>query len=156
MSRNRAWCKLHLAVDADTDEIIASDLTARRAHDCTPVPKTTQADRRALCVVLRRRRLRRAVRVLLPPRCTARLSPNPSAALQKTDLNIRSTRELGRREWHTQSGYSERSLDETTMYRYKTIIGRSMRSRAIEGQRNETQPAAKILNTMIRFGMPDS
>jgi IS5 family transposase len=36
--RNRAWRKLHLAVDADTGEIVASDLTTRRTHDCTQVP----------------------------------------------------------------------------------------------------------------------
>ena len=36
--RNRAWRKLHLAVDVASGEIIASDLTARRTHDCTPVP----------------------------------------------------------------------------------------------------------------------
>ncbi len=36
--RNRAWRKLHLAVDAGTGEIVASDLTARRTHDCTQVP----------------------------------------------------------------------------------------------------------------------
>ena len=36
--RNRAWRKLHLAVDADTGQVVASDLTARRTHDCTQVP----------------------------------------------------------------------------------------------------------------------
>ena len=36
--RNRAWRKLHLAVDADTGEILASDLTTRRTHDATQVP----------------------------------------------------------------------------------------------------------------------
>ena len=36
--KRRAWRKLHLAVDADTGEILASDLTARRTHDCTRVP----------------------------------------------------------------------------------------------------------------------
>ena len=36
--RNRDWRKLHLAVDADTGGIVASDLTVRRTHDCTRVP----------------------------------------------------------------------------------------------------------------------
>ncbi len=35
--KRRAWRKLHLAVDADTGEIVASELTDRRAHDCTRV-----------------------------------------------------------------------------------------------------------------------
>jgi hypothetical protein len=36
--KNRAWRKLHLAVDVATGEIVASDLTGRRTHDCTPGP----------------------------------------------------------------------------------------------------------------------
>jgi hypothetical protein len=36
--KKRAWRKLHLAVDANTGEIVASDLTGRRTHDCTPGP----------------------------------------------------------------------------------------------------------------------
>ena len=98
----------------------------------------------------------RAVRVLIPPRRDAQFSPEPSAALQERNRNIRSIRELGRREWHKRSGYSKRSLVENTMYRYKTIIGRSMRSRTFAGQRVEVQLACNILNTMARLGMPDS
>ena len=36
--KRRAWRKLHLAVDAATGEIVASDLTSRRTHDCVRVP----------------------------------------------------------------------------------------------------------------------
>ena len=69
---------------------------------------------------------------------------------------MRSIRELGRREWQKRSGYSKRSMVENTMYRYKTIIGRRMRSRTFAGQRVEVQLASKILNTMTSLGMPDS
>ena len=98
----------------------------------------------------------RTVRVLIPPGRDAQLSPKSSAALQERDRNIRSVRELGRREWHTRSGYSRRSLAENTVFRYKMIIGRSMRSRTFDGQRVEVQLASKILNTMTGLGMPDS
>jgi hypothetical protein len=54
------------------------------------------------------------------------------------------------------SGYSRRSLVENAVYRYKTIIGRSMRSRSLEGQQVEVDLATKILNTMTSLGMPDS
>ena len=36
--KRRAWRKLHLAVDADTGEIVASDLTGRRTGDSARVP----------------------------------------------------------------------------------------------------------------------
>jgi hypothetical protein len=97
-----------------------------------------------------------AVRVLIPPGRDAQLNPRPSAALRERNRNIRSIRELGRRDWHTHSGYSTRSLVENTVYRYKTIIGRSMRSRTLAGQRVEVQLACRILNTMTRLGMPNS
>ncbi len=45
---------------------------------------------------------------------------------------------------------------ENTVVRYKTIIGRSMRSRTLDGQRVEVQLACKILNTMTLLGMPYS
>ncbi len=53
-------------------------------------------------------------------------------------------------------GYSKRSMVDNTMYRYKTLIGRSMRSRTLDGQRIEVHLASKILNTMTLLGMPDS
>ncbi len=168
--RNRAWRKLHLAVDADTGEIVASALTARQTHDCTPVPALLEQlddpieslsadgayDTKAIYEAAHGRGRGRAVRVLIPPGRDAQLSSNPSTALRERDRNIRSIRELGRRDWHTSSGYSKRSLVENTMYRYKTIIGRSMRSRTFDGQRVEVQLASKILNTMAQLGMPDS
>ena len=36
--KRRAWRKLHLAVDADTGDILASNLTDRRTADCARVP----------------------------------------------------------------------------------------------------------------------
>ena len=168
--RNRAWRKLHLAVDAASGEIVASDLTARRTHDCTPVPAMLEQiedpivslsadgayDTKAVYEAAHERGEGRAVRVLIPPGRNAQLSPEPSASLQERNRNILSIRELGRRDWQTRSGYSTRSLVENTMYRYKTIIGRSMRSRTFHGQQVEVQLASKILNTMTLLGMPDS
>jgi len=168
--RNRAWHKLHLAVDADTGEIVASDLTARRTRDSTRVPALLGKiadplasvsadgayDTRAVYEAAHERGEGRTVRVLIPPGRTAQLSRKPTAAIQERDRNISSIRKSGRREWHMHSGYSRRSMVENTMYRYKTIIGRSMRSRTFVGQRVEVQLASKILNMMTRLEMPDS
>ncbi len=76
--------------------------------------------------------------------------------MKERNRNIRSIRRLGRREWHKRSGYSKRSMIENAIYRYKTIIGRGMRSRSLAGQRVEVQLACRVLNTMTRLGMPDS
>ena len=168
--RNRAWRKLHLAVDADSGEIVASDLTSRRTHDSTQVPTLLEQidqplasvsadgayDSKAVYEAAHGRGGGRAVRVLIPPGRNAQLSAKPSAALQERNRNIRSIRELGRREWHISSGYSKRSMVENTVFRYKMMIGRSMRSRTFDGQRVEVRLACKILNAMTHLGMPDS
>ena len=168
--KHRAWRKLHLAVDAGSGEIVASDLTSRRTHDCARVPALLgQIDNRVASIsadgaydtegvyeAAQAQGEGRAVSVLIPPGRDAQLSPGPSAALQERNRNIRSIRRLGRREWHKRSGYSKRSMVENAIYRYKTIIGRGMRSRTLAGQRVEVQLACRVLNTMTRLGMPDS
>jgi hypothetical protein len=168
--KNRAWRKLHLAGDAGTGGIVASDLTSRRTHDCTRVPVLLkQIDNRVTSIsadsaydtegvyeAAQAQGEGRTVRVLIPPGRDAQLSPRPSAALKERNRNIRSIHRLGRREWHKRSGYSKRSMVENAVYRYKTIIGRGMRSRNLAGQQVEVQLACSILNTMTRLGMPDS
>ena len=94
------------------------------------------------------------MQVLIPPTRNARLKSAPSTAMR--NRNVLSIRELGRRKWHKQSGYSQRSMVENAIYRYKTILGGHMRSRGLAGQRIEVQIGCKILNRMTLFGMPDS
>ena len=91
--RNRAWRKLHLAVNADTGEIVASDLTARRTHDCPQVPALleqiadplasvsadTAYDTRAVYEAAHERGEGRAVRVLIPPGRNAQRSRHSDA-----------------------------------------------------------------------------
>ncbi len=64
----------------------------------------------------------RAVRVIIPLGRNAQLNPEPSAALRERNRNIRSIRELRRREWHSSSGYSKRSMVENTIFRHKMGI----------------------------------
>ncbi len=168
--KRRTWRKLHLAVDAGTGEIVASDLTSRRTRDSARVPALLgQIEHRVASVsadgaydtksvyeAAHEKGAGRAVRVLIPPGRNARLSRRPSAALKERNRNIRSIGRLGRREWHKRSGYSKRAMAENAIYRYKTIIGRSMRSRTRAGQRVEVQLACRILNPMTHLGMPDS
>jgi hypothetical protein len=168
--KNRAWRKLHLAVDAATGEIVASDLTSRRTHDCSRVPvlfgqienrvasvcADGAYDREGVYEAAHAQCDGRHVRVLIPPRRDAQLNPRHSAALKERNRNIRFIHRIGRREWHKRSGFSKRSMIENAIYRYKTIIGRCMSSRTLAGQRAEVQLACSVLNTMTHLGMSDS
>jgi hypothetical protein len=130
--KRRAWRKLHLAVDADTGEIVASDLTGRRTHDCTPVPGLLGPidnrvaslsadgayDTESVYQAAQSKGGGQAVRVLIPPGRDAQLALRPSAALEERNRSILSIRELGRREWHKDSGYSKRAMVENAVFRY--------------------------------------
>ncbi len=168
--KQRAWRKLHLAVDAGTGEIVASDLTSRRTRDSARLRTLLgQIEHRVASIsadgaydtngayeAAQEKGEGRAVRVLIPPGRSARLNPRPSAALKERNRNIRSIRRFGRREWYKRSGYSKRAMVENAIYRYKTMIGRGVRSRTLAGQRVEVQLACRVLNTMTLLGMPDS
>ncbi len=102
--RNRAWRKLHLAVDADTGEILASDLSSRRTPDCARVGALLEQiddplasvsadgayDAAVVYEAAQERGEGRAVRVLIPPGRNAQLNPRPSTALRERNRNIRS------------------------------------------------------------------
>ena len=97
----------------------------------------------------------RSPRVLIPPRKGALLASGPASSRQR-NRNIAAQARLGKRKWHTESGYSKRSKVETTFHRYKAIVGSAMRARGLAAQRVEARIGCKILNTMTALGMPDS
>jgi len=57
--------------------------------------------------------------VIIPPRSTAVSSEGPAT---QRDKHLEAIARLGRLGWQRSSGYCRRSLVETAMYRYKTII----------------------------------
>ena len=62
----------------------------------------------------------------------------------------------GRIGWQRSSGYNRRSLVETAVYRYKTIIGRRLHARTLPNQQTEAKIGCNVLNRMTRLGMPVS
>jgi len=60
----------------------------------------------------------------------------------------------GRKEWKRKTGYHRRSLSETAMYRYKTLIGPSLRARMFETQQVEVYAALAVINRINTLGMP--
>ena len=89
--------------------------------------------------------------VVIPPRSTA--VPCQTTTTQR-DRHLAAISEHGRIAWQRSSGYCRRSLAETAMYRYKTIIGRRLHARILPNQRSEAKIACDVLNRMIWLGMP--
>ena len=93
---------------------------------------------------------------MIPPQRNATLSQNSNIAVQERNRHIRAIERHGRREWYKVSGYTERSMVENVVYRYKAIIGPEMRARTLARQRVEHRIACEILNKMTALGMPDT
>jgi hypothetical protein len=53
-------------------------------------------------------------------------------------------------------GYGKRSLVETAMFRYKALIGPTLRSRKFAAQQVEARVACSVINRMTELGMPIS
>ena len=122
--KQRAWRKLHIAVDRETGNIVASELTASRARDATRVPALlTQIqaplvsvaadsayDKEAVYEAIEAHSPGRRTRVVIPPQRNATLSQNSNTAMQERDRHIRAIERHGRREWYKLSGYTKRSM----------------------------------------------
>ncbi len=165
--KRRAWRKLHIVINADTGEILASALTTHRAGDAAQVPTllTQIVDPLASAMAdgaYDRSTVYAAIeahgpgppQILIPPRRDAQTRSVANISSQR-NATVRAIGAVGRRRWAHDSGYTRRSLVETAMWRYKAIIGGSMRSRTMASQKTEAALACTILNRMTQLGMPD-
>jgi hypothetical protein len=64
--------------------------------------------------------------------------------------------EQGRLAWQKATDYGQRSLVETTMGRYKALIGRRLRARGFAAQQTEAAIGVEALNRMLAAGRPNS
>src|ERR671929_597335 len=166
----RTWRTLHLAVDPGTSEILASELTSNEEGDASQVgPLLDQIPGPLASVIadgaydgepvyraVAERQPDPPVAVIIPPRSTAVPSPAAGSTPSQRDQHIRMIRDKGRLGWQKAVGYGRRSLAETALSRYKTVIGRSLRARALPAQTTEARVGCSVLNRMTRLGMPVS
>jgi len=96
------------------------------------------------------------VAVIIPPRATAVPSPDAGITPTQRDRHIQMIGDKGRLAWQKTVGYGRRSHAETTMFRYKAIIGSSLRARTLPAQKTEAKVGCSVLNRMTRLGMPVS
>jgi hypothetical protein len=167
-SKRRTWLKLHLAVDPRTHEIQAAMVTEPGVTDAETVPALLEQvdnpiesaagdgmyDRQVVYDALESR----SARAVVPPRRDARIKRhgNPSGPRLARDENLRRIRKIGRSAWKEESGYHERSLAETAMFRMKTIFGDGVASRCSPQQATEAGVRCRALNIMTHQGMPRS
>jgi hypothetical protein len=166
--RRRAWRKLHIGVNAETGEILASELTTSDVDDGSQVePLLDQItgplasfigdgayDQAGIYSIVAKRHPE--ADVIIPPRSTAVLSETVESAPTQRDRHLHSIAEHGRMGWQKRSGYTRRALVETAISRLKRVIGNALRSRTDRCRATEVAIAVQTLNQMLEFGRPKS
>ena len=153
------WVKVHIAVDADTQEIIAECTTESIVADSTVAKKLLHAIPGKIESVLAdgaydKKSGRSAVqqvgaRELIPPPRNARYRRTNS----DRDQAIAAIRGLGgdveaRSIWGKLSGYSRRVLVETAFSRKKRLFGEKLFSKSLDKQGTENTARCILLNQM--------
>jgi len=166
----RRWLKLHLGVDASTGEIAAHVLTDGDADDAAQAPALLRQcegtlasvtadgayDREPVYQAAAARQPGSPIKVVVPPRADAVTSTPDPAGQTLRDHHIRLMAERGRIGWQRATGYGKRNHAETTMGRYKHLIGPKLHARTRPGQSGEVALAVQVLNRMIRTAKPAS
>ena len=162
----RSWRKLHLGVDADTAQIVASALTSNDVDDGAqtdplldqvtgPVASVTgdgAYDREGVYASVAARHP--AAAVIVPPRSSAVPSADAETAPTQRDRHLQRIAEHGRMGWQKRSGYNGRARAEAAIGRWKQVIGDGLRARTDERRATEVDVAVHALNRMLELGRP--
>ena len=160
----RGWKKLHLGVDR-SGVIVARALTEASVDDATTGITLIEATDGALGRVTADAAYEtvgfyeaagaRGATVVVPPTRTAHVSRyGPRSGAR--DRTILAVKERGRRRWKKTSGYHGQARVENAFFRYKSIIGDSLRACSPAGRGTEVVLACNILNQMTGLGRPMS
>jgi Transposase DDE domain len=164
--KRRTWRKLHLSVNAASQEIVAESLSSKKRDDAEVVPEILAQidspvaklygdgayDRWKLYDVLEREE----IMPVIPPRRGAAIKRHGNCAGKRLarDEALRGIRRLGRRRWKQESGYHRRSLVETSMSRLKRAFGPRLKNKRFENQQTEARLRCKLLNQFTHLGLP--
>jgi hypothetical protein len=169
-SKRRTWRKFHIGVDAETQDIICCELTGNDKGDAemaeqmlAKLPckvKSARGDGAYDASRFRKKVHEKGGVCIVPPPKDARYKGTAEMGWEKERDDAIATMDgfgggdIGRRLWKRCSGYYERSLAETAMFRIKRIFGGGLKARLIESQKMEVICKCMIINRMNKLGMP--
>jgi Transposase DDE domain len=167
-AKRRTWRKLHLAIDAETEQVVAALVTTPDWSDDEVLPELLDQieedleavgtdgayDTKACWAAV----AERGARAIIPPRRTAVIwqHGNSKGPPVVRDEHLRAIRARGRRAWKQESGYHRRSLVEAAFSRLKRIFGGGVSGRTLDSQHCELMIRCVVMNRMSALGMPDS
>lgn len=168
VGKRRTWRKLHVGVNEATGEILAVVVSTNNVSDdeafgdlldgieaeIEQVSGDGAYDKRKCYDAI----AKRGAIATIPPRKDAVLwedAPESGDSHPRNQVLNRMNK-VGRQQWKQESGYHRRSLSETTMFRFKTIFGSTLRRRRFDNQAVECFLKCAALNRLIQLGKPDS
>jgi hypothetical protein len=166
--RRRSWRKLHIGIDAETGQILASEQTSNDVDDGSQVEPLLDQITAPLASFIGDgaydqigihgtvTQLHPDADVIIPPRSTAVPSDMAEGTPSQRDQHLQSIVEHGRMGWQKKSGYTLRALVETAISRLKRVIGDALRSRTDGRRATEVAIAIAALNRMLELGRPES
>jgi IS5 family transposase len=164
IGKRRTWRKVHLAFDAETQEVVAEVTTENNVHEKEKMPDLlaqieeevaqVSADTGYDYQTCYQAIADKQARAVIPPRRNGRVWAN--GQMDDRDDNLRRIAVVGRDAWKQESDYHQRSLAETGMFRLKKIFGPGLLARHLKRQQTEVRVRCVALNRMTALGMPDS
>jgi hypothetical protein len=167
-SKYRTWMKLHVGIDITTQQIEVVVLTDNSVDDAEPVKEMLNSVKEGKRVKsfrgdgaydkekVRRQLWEEQVEQIIPPQHNAVKSKGDKPWLESRNEAIAAIKQMDRKGWKQSVEYHKRSLSETVMYRYKTIIGDKLQCREPKNQLTEARTSCRILNKMILLAKPIS
>jgi hypothetical protein len=160
----RRWRKLHIGLDADSQQLVVALLTDANVVDPRTLPRQLKQvdaavervygdgayDSRACYRAIHQR----GARAIIPPRQGSVVWQDQY--LKDRNRNLRGVEKHGLKGWKKRSGYHRRSLVETAFFRLKAIFSDKLRSRRDDTQATEAMIRCMALNRMTSLGLPDS
>ncbi|MBA4799679.1 MAG: transposase [Rhizobiales bacterium] len=151
---------MHLALDPDSGDILASELTTEHVGDETALPSLLDRvdaqvgrfladgayDGSGVSDCLAGA-FGSEVDVVVPPPKNAVSGDNC-----QRNQHIEHIAKHGRMAWQAATGYNQRSRIEAQIGRWKAVIGDRLHARNLENQITETNIGASALNRMSAFG----
>jgi hypothetical protein len=160
--KRRAYRKLHLLIDADTGEILASELTSSSVTDGEMLPIFLERAEEPIAALSAdgtydqepcyRALAQRGSRAIIPPRVDAVLrADDGGGGLEMRNENLREIERIGKERWKHKRGYYRQSMAENGMSRYKRTFGERLSCRLFASQKNEARLNTHLLNVMFKL-----
>lgn len=159
-TKHRMWRKLHIGIDVATQQIVMMELTDNKVGENKKLKDLLEQykdgyskvggdkgyDSYACHELIGEYGAVSAINIQEDAKERKKRNDNEKPLVR--DEIIRRIAEIGKEQWKKEVGYHRRSLVETAMFRYKTILGNKMHARNIENQKIEALIDCNILNVL--------